>query len=70
MAICPLPCLLAEGVLARKLTNRSFLTHRITEATVCVLNIVFVSLSFVTEQLCCLFLFYVPLVSRRAAERG
>ena len=57
MVICPLPCQLAQAILARKLTNRSFLTHRMTETTVCVLYNVFASLSFVTQQRCCLFCF-------------
>ena len=32
VAICPLPCLLAQAILTRKLTNLSFLTHRMTES--------------------------------------
>ena len=52
VAICPLPCLLAQAILTRKLTNLSFLTHRMTETTVCVLYYSIVSLSFVMEQRC------------------
>ena len=47
-------CLLAQAILTRKLTNRSFLTHRMTETTVCILYSLFASLGFVMEQRCCL----------------
>ena len=64
VAICPLPCRLAQAILTRKVTNRYSLTRRTMERTVSVLEDLFFSLSFVLENV-----LLVLLVNRRAAER-
>ena len=69
-----LSALLAQAILTKKLTSISFLTHRMTETTVCVIYYSIIRFACFVEfrdgTTVLVVLWYVPIVSRRAAERG